>query len=149
MIVFIFSVHCFSGIEILDFFMRYKRFIRDWTFNLGLIKSTRPTPIRAAQYLRMSTDLQKYSIQNQQEAILEYASLRGIEVVKTYLDEGRSGVTLKGRYGLQQLLADVKSEERAFSKILVYDVSRWGRFPDTDESAHYEYLCKAAGVSVE
>jgi len=32
--------------------------------------------------------------------------------------------------------------------ILVYDVSRWGRFQDTDESAHYEFLCKSAGVPV-
>jgi Recombinase len=31
---------------------------------------------------------------------------------------------------------------------VVYDVSRWGRFQDPDESAHYEFLCKSAGVSV-
>jgi hypothetical protein len=31
---------------------------------------------------------------------------------------------------------------------LVYDVSRWGRFQDTDESAYYEYLCKKAGMKV-
>ena len=47
--------------------------------------------------------------------------------------------------GLRQLLQDVvgKPDYRA---ILVYDVSRWGRFQDTDESAHYEFLCKSAGV---
>src|SRR5205823_6936363 len=33
--------------------------------------------------------------------------------------------------------------------ILVYDVSRWGRFQDADESAHYEFICKEAGVAVE
>jgi len=27
-------------------------------------------------------------------------------------------------------------------------VSRWGRFQDSDESAHYEYLCKSTGVPV-
>jgi len=32
--------------------------------------------------------------------------------------------------------------------ILVYDVSRWGRFQDPDEAAHYEFLCKSAGVRV-
>src|SRR5205814_5838063 len=32
--------------------------------------------------------------------------------------------------------------------ILVYDVSRWGRFQDADESAYYEYLCKRAGIEV-
>jgi DNA invertase Pin-like site-specific DNA recombinase len=32
---------------------------------------------------------------------------------------------------------------------LVYDISRWGRFQDADESAYYEYICKRAGISVE
>ena len=35
-----------------------------------------------------------------------------------------------------------------YAAILVYDVSRWGRFQDTDESAYYEYLCKRAGIDV-
>ncbi len=33
--------------------------------------------------------------------------------------------------------------------MLVYDVSRWGRFQDCDESAFYEYLCRRAGIRVE
>jgi DNA invertase Pin-like site-specific DNA recombinase len=32
--------------------------------------------------------------------------------------------------------------------VLVYDVSRWGRFQDADESAYYEYVCKRAGIAV-
>ena len=32
--------------------------------------------------------------------------------------------------------------------ILVFDVSRWGRFQDTDEAACYEFLCKRAGIKV-
>jgi DNA invertase Pin-like site-specific DNA recombinase len=35
-----------------------------------------------------------------------------------------------------------------FEHLLVYDVSRWGRFQDIDESAYYEHLCKRAGVRV-
>ncbi|MEO6246527.1 MAG: hypothetical protein ABIQ12_13930 [Opitutaceae bacterium] len=27
-----------------------------------------------------------------------------------------------------------------------YDVSRWGRFQDADESGYYEYICKRAGI---
>jgi DNA invertase Pin-like site-specific DNA recombinase len=49
---------------------------------------------------------------------------------------------------LVQLLDDVQSGRAEFSQILVYDVSRWGRFQDTDESAHYEFICKRAGVKV-
>jgi DNA invertase Pin-like site-specific DNA recombinase len=36
-----------------------------------------------------------------------------------------------------------------FETILVYDVSRWGRFQDADESAYYEYICKRAGIRVQ
>jgi hypothetical protein len=32
--------------------------------------------------------------------------------------------------------------------VLVDDVSRGGRFPDADEAAHYEFLCKTAGIQV-
>lgn len=42
--------------------------------------------VRAAQYVRMSTDLQKYSTENQAEAIAAYAARRGIEIVRTYAD---------------------------------------------------------------
>jgi DNA invertase Pin-like site-specific DNA recombinase len=42
----------------------------------------------------------------------------------------------------------VESRAAGFENILVYDVSRWGRFQDADESAYYEYVCKRAGVRV-
>lgn len=103
---------------------------------------------RAAQYLRMSTDHQKYSLENQAAAIAEYARLRGIEVVATYADAGKSGVTIRGRAGLKQLLADVVGGATDFRQILVYDVSRWGRFQDPDQAAHYEFLCREAGYSI-
>ena len=32
--------------------------------------------------------------------------------------------------------------------ILVFDVSRWGRFQDADESAYYEYICRRARIEV-
>jgi DNA invertase Pin-like site-specific DNA recombinase len=104
--------------------------------------------MRAAQYLRMSTEHQQYSIQNQQAAIAEYAERRGFEVVKTYADPAKSGLNLSGRPGLRRLLADVVTGKCEYSIVLVYDISRWGRFQDADESAYYEFLCKKAGVRV-
>lgn len=71
--------------------------------------------------------------------IRQYAERHGLEIVRTYADEGRSGLRIEGRDGRQRLLADVESGAADFSTILVYDVSRWGRFQDADESAHYEY----------
>jgi DNA invertase Pin-like site-specific DNA recombinase len=105
-------------------------------------------PIPAAQYLRMSADEQKLSLAYQAVEIGRYADMHGFNIVKSYKDEGRSGLTLRHRAGLARLLRDVASSEQGFKAILVYDVSRWGRFQDTDESAHYEFLCKSAGVPV-
>lgn len=104
--------------------------------------------MRAAQYVRMSTEHQKYSTENQAEIIAQYAARRGFEIVKTYEDSGKSGLRLDGRLSLQQLIADVRSGTPDFKAILVYDVSRWGRFQDTDESAYYEFTCREAGIAV-
>jgi DNA invertase Pin-like site-specific DNA recombinase len=103
---------------------------------------------RAAQYVRMSTDHQQYSIQNQIDAIATYGEKHELNIIRTYADEGRSGLRLDSRQALQALLADVRSGHADFDTILVYDVSRWGRFQDTDESAYYEFVCKEAGIRV-
>ena len=58
-------------------------------------------PLRAAQYVRMSTDHQKYSTENQADAILHYAASRGIEIVRTYADAGKSGLKIEGRDALR------------------------------------------------
>src|SRR5208282_2900142 len=104
--------------------------------------------ICVAQYLRMSTEHQQYSIDNQAAAIQEYAPEHGFTVVRTYEDPGRSGLLLRRRLGLQSLLADVVNGKADYAAILVYDVSRWGRFADDDEAAHYEFLCRHAGIQV-
>lgn len=105
--------------------------------------------VRAAQYLRMSTDHQTYSIDNQRDAIRDYAEIMGYDIVATYEDAGRSGLNLAGRPGLQRLLADVENGRADFETVVVYDVSRWGRFQNIDESAVYEYRCQMAGVRIE
>lgn len=69
-------------------------------------------------------------------------------VIRTYSDEGKSGITLSGRPGLLSLLAAVEAGWADFEAVLVYDVSRWGRFQDIDESAYWEYVCKRAGVAI-
>jgi DNA invertase Pin-like site-specific DNA recombinase len=106
-------------------------------------------PVHAAEYVRMSTEHQQYSTENQAEVIRHYASQRGIEIIRTYADEGKSGLNLEGRDALKRLIKDVQSGSAGFTTILVYDVSRWGRFQDTDEPAYYEQICKLAGISVQ
>lgn len=96
----------------------------------------------------MSTEHQQYSIENQSAAIALYAAAQNIAVVRDFVDHGKTGTTIKGRKGLQDLLAVIQSGAADFDVVLVYDVSRWGRFQDADEAAHYEFLCKRAGITV-
>src|SRR5882762_10617292 len=103
---------------------------------------------RAGEYVRMSTEHQQYSTENQRQVIQDYAQSRGMSIVRTYTDAGKSGLRIDGRDALKQLIKDVESGGTDFSVILVYDVSRWGRFQDADESAYYEYICRRAKIEV-
>jgi len=115
-------------------------FVPEATLELGRLQ--------VAEYVRMSTDHQKYSTANQAAAIREYADRHGMDVIRTYQDDGKSGLEIGRRTGLKQLLDDVTTGHFDFSAILVFDISRWGRFQNSDEAAHYEYLCVKAGVKV-
>jgi DNA invertase Pin-like site-specific DNA recombinase len=103
---------------------------------------------RAVAYVRMSTDHQKYSTENQLAVIRRYAERRAIEVIHAYEDAGKSGLRLDGRDALQTLMRVVKSGQADFEFILVYDVSRWGRFQNADEGAYYEHECARAGITI-
>ena len=69
-------------------------------------------------------------------------------IVRVFEDSGRSGLRLDGREALQNLMSEVKSGLADFTAILVYDVSRWGRFQDADEGAYHEHVCSRAGIRV-
>ena len=112
-------------------------------------QSGRPRPRRrAVAYLRMSTEHQQYSTENQMAVIERYAAEHDMEIVATYSDEARSGLRLENRPGMRQMLEDAKREESGFDTILVYDISRWGRFQNPDQSASIEFACQEANVEV-
>ena len=104
--------------------------------------------VPAVAYVRMSTDHQKYSTENQLDVIRSYAEARGLQILRVFEDSGRSGLRLDGREALQNLMAEVQSGDADFKAILVYDVSRWGRFQDADEGAYHEHVCSRAGTRV-
>lgn len=108
-----------------------------------------PPRVRAAEYVRMSTEHQQYSTDNQAVAIRRFAEDHGYEIVHTYKDDGKSGLNLAGRSGLRSLLADIDAGLTDFKALLVYDVSRLGRFQDPDEAATHELRIRAAGIQVE
>jgi DNA invertase Pin-like site-specific DNA recombinase len=116
---------------------------------LPLAPAAAPGPLMpVAAYVRMSTEHQQYSTENQLDRIKEFAALRGMEVVRIFSDEGKSGLSVKQREGLQRMIGEVESGNAIFQCILAYDVSRWGRFQDADESAYFEYICRRAGIAV-
>ncbi|MYM25484.1 recombinase family protein [Duganella sp. FT135W] len=99
--------------------------------------------------MRMSSDGQIESIPNQRLALSTYARHHKMQIVREYVDPGRSGVAIRQRSGMLRLIHDVTAGTGVdFDAVLVYDVARWGRFQDPDESAHYEFICKNAGIKV-
>jgi DNA invertase Pin-like site-specific DNA recombinase len=110
------------------------------------MQTTSATP--AAQYLRVSHGGRDYPLELQQAAIRKYAEQHNFAVNRTYSDVGKSGLTMRQRSGFRRLIRDVISGRAAYRAVLVYDISRWGRFQNTDEAAHYEFLCTSVGIPV-
>ncbi|MFT4273937.1 MAG: recombinase family protein [Pantoea sp.] len=104
--------------------------------------------VRVAQYLRMSTNLQEFSLDNQAQFIKKYADEHDMEIVHTYDDAGKSGVSTTGRHDFNKLVNDVLTKDIIIDAVLVYDVSRFGRFKDPQEGIYYKYLLKMHNVDV-
>lgn len=113
-----------------------------------VINDAAPKRVRVAQYVRMSTDHQQYSIENQTDLIHQYAEACDMEIVRTYSDGAKSGLQIKGRDAFQKLIDDIENNKADFQAVLIYDITRWGRFQDTDESAYYEFVCHRNGIDV-
>lgn len=90
--------------------------------------------LKGAMYIRMSTELQVESPENQERAIRIYAAEYGIEIVKTYADLGVSGINTEKREQFQTLIDDVEQGRHTFNIVLYLDESRWGRFFDSREA---------------
>lgn len=105
---------------------------------------------KAVTYYRHSAeDKQENSVAIQREHAQKFAKQHDIEIIHEEADEGKSGLSAD-RPGFQRLLTDwvLSGSAPAFEYILVYDVSRWGRFQNPDESAMYEYQCTRRGKRI-
>ncbi len=101
----------------------------------------------AVAYMRRSTDRQEQSIADQRTAIEAYASERGFELLRYYIDDAISGSTAEERAAFMEMITASQQDGHLFRYILVYDVKRFGRL-DTDEAGHYRHLLKQQGVRV-
>jgi DNA invertase Pin-like site-specific DNA recombinase len=103
---------------------------------------------RAVAYYRHSAEIgQENSVEIQQDNIRAFAQAHGIEMIHEFADRGKSGLNAEGRPAFNEMMEWVRTRTD-FQLVLVLDVSRWGRFQDTDLSAHYESLCTQHGKQV-
>ncbi len=102
---------------------------------------------RAIGYARRSTDRQEQSIPDQKKAIEVYAAEHNFTLIKFYVDDAISGTSTLGRRAFQQMIQDAQKSSRHFSKIIVYDVKRFGRI-DNDEAGYYRHILRENGVEV-
>lgn len=103
---------------------------------------------RAVAYYRHSAqDRQKNSVEIQCDQVRAWAVANQVEIVQEFADRGKSGLTAEGRPAFTEMMELVRSKAD-FTKVLVLDVSRWGRFQDIDLSAQYSAECKQHGKEV-
>ena len=104
--------------------------------------------LRAVAYYRHSAEIgQENSVEIQQDNVVAFATKHDIEIVHEFADRGKSGLNAEGRPAFNEMVEWVRTRDD-FQLVLVLDVSRWGRFQDTDLSAHYESICTQHGKQV-
>jgi DNA invertase Pin-like site-specific DNA recombinase len=100
--------------------------------------------IPAVAYIRMNSDRQEASPQQQRNEIESYAQQHGYRINSWYIDEAISG-SRSDRKDFQRLIADAKNG--TFRVVLCWDQDRFSRFPPL-EANHYWYLLDTTGVHI-
>jgi len=82
----------------------------------------------AAIYVRVSTEEQAqhgFSLAGQEDALKNYCSALGYELLKVYKDEGKSAKDIAHRPAMNELLKD--AEAKKFSALFIYKLDRFSR----------------------
>jgi DNA invertase Pin-like site-specific DNA recombinase len=115
-----------------------------------MIGVTESASKKAVAYYRHSAeDKQENSVAIQRQHAQAFAFKNGIEIIHEEADEGKSGL-LANRPAFERLFKNWIENTQApyFTYVLVYDVSRWGRFQDQDQAGYLVHLCKRNGKEV-
>lgn len=99
----------------------------------------------AVGYVRMSTDKQETSPEQQKQEIQAYAAKHGYSIQRWYADLGISGDKTEKRLQFQQMITD--AEDGRFKAILCWDQDRFGRF-DSLESGYWIHPLRKRGVQL-
>lgn len=107
-----------------------------WAQTAYTIDEIRQLALKGALYIRMSTEQQVESPENQERQLRAYADKYGIDVIRIYADLGVSGLTAERRHFLA-LIDDVEQGRNDYNIVLYLDDSRWGRFVNSREAEFY------------
>ncbi len=99
--------------------------------------------IPAVGYIRMSSDKQEASPEQQKAEITKLADRDGYKILRWYQDDGIAGWK-EEREGFQRLIGDI-DKRGDFQAVLCWDQNRFSRFPVL-EANHYWYLLDKAGI---
>jgi hypothetical protein len=104
---------------------------------------------RAVAYYRHSAqERQENSVEIQQDQVRKFAADNGVEIIEEFIDRGKTGLIMEGRDAFKRMLSGIETGKIDCDYVLVLDVSRWGRFQDTDIAAYYTSLCAMHGKPV-
>ena len=84
----------------------------------------------------------------QKEQVQKWAAEHNLEIIQEFSDLGKSGLSTEHRDAFNDMLENWVKKREDFQFVLVLDVSRWGRFQDTDLSATYSAECTKHGKKV-
>ena len=104
--------------------------------------------MKTALYARVSSEKQAekdLSIPAQLKALRDYATKKGWEVCREFVDEAKSARTAN-RPQFQEMIATAKQKEKPFTVILVWKLSRFAR--NREDSIIYKSLLRKQGVEV-
>jgi DNA invertase Pin-like site-specific DNA recombinase len=101
--------------------------------------------VPAVSYIRMSSDKQEESPDQQRQEIAKLAASGGYHVLREYFDSAISGDATKKRKSFQRMIADAERGE--FRVILSWDQDRFGRF-DSIEAGRWIYPLREHGVKL-
>ena len=98
-------------------------------------------------YVRCSTEKQDESIDQQKQAVLDWANENAFKIVEWFEDEGKSGTSFDRRPAFMRMARIVETNPN-FNYVLVYDESRWGRAANPRESNYWKIHFERFGVRV-
>lgn len=107
-------------------------------------RKTRTKP--AVGYIRMSTDKQEESPEQQRAEVIKLADKHGFRIIRWYQDDAISGAKTRQRKQFLKMISDA-TDLADFDPILCWDQDRFGRF-DSLEAGEWISPLRRAGVEL-